>query len=152
MLGNTESTGENAPDVNNPLIALQSAGFLHNSKGSLINKPGKATKQGANVLSVPECVGSSNKKASEPNASNTTQVPVLKPVSIADMSSLDLTGLSRDEKIKKLRDSIASLEEENQKQEMDRELQQLMDKHDELTRKLSQSSSSNSKKQSGGVR
>ena len=85
--------------------------------------------------------------------SSVTSSPESQPIlrnlnysTFADMSSIDLEGLSREEKIKKLKASIASLEEESKKQEEDRELQQLLNKHEELTRKLSQSSNSKNSK------
>ena len=73
------------------------------------------------------------------------------PVSPVDMSELNLKGLSKDEKLKLLKQKISELEDEEaklQQEEDDEEVMEQMKKYDELKRRLSNSNSPKCKKSS----
>ena len=89
-------------------------------------------RKGAIALSDPDWVDAEPTDKSRTSLDNLVSVHQDSSCFV-DMSFLDLEGLSRDEKIKCLKASITSLEEETRKQQEDRKLQQLMNKNEELT-------------------
>ena len=71
--------------------------------------------------------------------------------SVVDMSELNLSGMSKEEKLHILREKIAELEEEKRQkeEEEDEEVKALLEKHNTLRRRLSKTGTPTTSKKSG---